>query len=561
MKYWSSELIAITNQKSYRMNLRLLGKFLFLLLLIIVAFSIGFHVLMLLEGRDYSWFTGVYWALTVMSTLGFGDIVFSTDAGRAFSVLVLLTGMIFLLVLLPFTFIQFFYAPWMEAQQEARAPGKVPASLRNHVVLTNQDPVSSALIERLKQYGAPYVLVQPDTIRALECRDAGVEVVRADLNDPASFERLGLDRAAMLVTTASDVVNTSIAFTARNLAPKLTIVSTASARDSVDVLQLAGCDQVIRLGKMLGGSLARRTIGGDAQAHIIGQIDKIRIAEATTAGTPLLGKSLRQSRLRETTGLTVIGMWERGSFRVPGPDDVMESSTVLVLAGTEEQIANYNQLLCIYHQTRAPVIIVGAGRVGRATGAALAEMDIDHIIVDNDPSRTLPEKFLLGSAADLETLQKAGIQEAPAVIITTREDDLNIFLTIYCRKLRPDIQIIVRTTLDSNSARMHRAGADFVMSYASMGANILFNLLRKEDILLVAEGLNVFRLPVPQRLVGRSLLDSEVRESTGCSIIAIQQAGETIITPDPSFILREGDGLVLIGTVDAEEKFLDTYLR
>jgi hypothetical protein len=62
------------------------------------------------EGKEYSWITGFYWTLTVMTTLGFGDITFTTDLGKIFSIVVLLSGVIFLLVLLPFTFIQFFFA-------------------------------------------------------------------------------------------------------------------------------------------------------------------------------------------------------------------------------------------------------------------------------------------------------------------------------------------------------------------------------------------------------------------------------------------------------------------
>lgn len=69
--------------------------------------------------------TGFYWTLVVMSTLGFGDITFTSDIGRAFSVLVLLSGVILLLILLPFVFIKFF-APWMEAQARSRAPRELP---------------------------------------------------------------------------------------------------------------------------------------------------------------------------------------------------------------------------------------------------------------------------------------------------------------------------------------------------------------------------------------------------------------------------------------------------
>ena len=79
----------------------------------IVIFSLLFHWLMLYEGREYSFFTGFYWTFTVMSTLGFGDITFTSDLGKIFSTVVLVSGIIFFLILLPFTFLQHFYIPWI----------------------------------------------------------------------------------------------------------------------------------------------------------------------------------------------------------------------------------------------------------------------------------------------------------------------------------------------------------------------------------------------------------------------------------------------------------------
>lgn len=563
MKYLTSQLMHFVKPASSRRNVKLLLQFVGLLLLIILVFTVAFHVIMAREGQMFSWVTGFYWTMTTMSTLGFGDITFVSDTGKLFSVLVLMTGMIFLLVLLPFTFIEFFYSPWIRAQEEARAPRKVSDRMTGHVILSNFDPVSEAFIERLKKYNVPYVLVVKTLEEALRFDDEKVSVVMANIDDPSAFENLGLERAAMLVATSTDVANTSVAFTARGLARDITIVGTANSADSVDVLRLAGCDHVIQLGELLGASLARRTIAGDAQAHIIGEIDNIRVAEATAAGTPLVGKPLRESRLREKVGLTVIGIWEHGGFRVPAPDDIITETTVLVLAGTEEQMNRYNELFCIYHRSMAHVIVIGAGRVGRATGTTLAALEMDYRIVDKNPDRACQaEKFISGSGADLETLVRAGIRDAPAVIITTREDDVNIYLTIYCRKLRPDIQIIARSTMESNTHRLHRAGADFVMSYATMGAGILFNLLRKGgDVLMVAEGLNVFRMPMPAALAGRTLLQTRLRELTGCSVIALQRDGEMLMNMLPETLLNKGDGLVIIGTVDAENLFLREFCR
>jgi voltage-gated potassium channel len=72
-------------------------------------------------------------------------------------------------------------------------------------------------------------------------------------------------------------------------------------------------------------------------------------------------------------------------------------------------------------------------------------------------------------------LERAGIDDASAVIITTHDDDMNVYLTIYCRRLRPDMRIIGRANLDRNVTTLYRAGADAVLSYASTGANAIWN--------------------------------------------------------------------------------------
>ena len=122
MKTMATQLAVLMQLGRRRSNIRLLIRFSLVLILFFVVYSILFHLLMIYEGRQYSWITGFYWTLTTMSTLGFGDITFTSDIGKFFSVVVLLSGIIFLLIILPFTFIQFFYAPWLEEQNKARAP-------------------------------------------------------------------------------------------------------------------------------------------------------------------------------------------------------------------------------------------------------------------------------------------------------------------------------------------------------------------------------------------------------------------------------------------------------
>ncbi|CAN5893824.1 potassium channel protein [soil metagenome] len=562
MKFLIAQFASLRESGTSRRNLRLLAKFLVLLAALITAYGFIFHVLMGMEGQEHSWVSGYYWVFVVMSTLGLGDISFQSDAGRVFSIVVLLSGVMFLLVMLPFTFVEFFYSPWLDAQRRARAPRAVPPDTNGHVILTHYDPITISLIDRLRSFGRPYFLLEQDLNRALDLYDQGISVMLGEPDDLLTYSSARIATAAMVVATADDFMNSNIAFTVREVSETVPIVAFARSDDSVDVLGLAGSSHVLQLTAMLGRSLARRAVAGDIRANVIGQFGELLIAEAPVNGTPMVGRTLGDGWLRTATGLTVVGLWERGSFDVPHPDKMLEATTVLVLAGSEEQLDRFTELTAIYNLPDAPVLILGGGRVGRAASRALRERGIDYRIVEKDPQRVKdPDRTIIGSAADLMCLESAGIREAPTAIITTSDDATNIYLTIYVRRLRPDVQIISRSNLEKNVTTLHRAGADFVMSYASMGANAVFNLLAQDDVVMVAEGLDVFRCPVPSALAGRSLRESRVREKTGCSVVAVEVNGTTTVNPDPDAPLPDGSvaELILIGNTEGERRFLKQY--
>jgi len=293
-------------------NVRVLLRLIGLLLALVVIYSLTFHVIMEWEGQHHSWLTGFYWTMVAMSTLGFGDVTFQSDLGRMFSVLVVVSGTMFMLVLLPFTFIQFFYGPWLEARDAARAPRTLPPLVRGHVLLTAYGPVDAALIRRLKQFKTPYAVIVPDITAALALHDEGISVMVGDLDDPDTYRRARADQAALVVATQSDPVNTSIAVTVREHADTVPIVALAASPASVDILELAGCQNVIELGKLLGPAMARRVFAGDGRSHPIGQVVDLVIAEAAAAGTTLVGRSLAASQLRAQLRLNVAGVWQRG---------------------------------------------------------------------------------------------------------------------------------------------------------------------------------------------------------------------------------------------------------
>ncbi|MBN2418456.1 MAG: NAD-binding protein, partial [Deltaproteobacteria bacterium] len=315
----------------------------------------------------------------------------------------------------------------------------------------------------------------------------------------------------------------------------------------------------LMLHDMLGRSLATWTVGGDCRSTIISHFDELVLAEFPAMRTPLVGKTLATSRLREDLGVSVVGLWERGQFVLASAQTKIERYSVLLLAGSKENIKAFDDIYSFYHVcnlTGNPVLIIGGGRVGQTVAACFQERNMAYLIIEKNPRRAQDDYYVVGDAADIRTLQTAWIEKAPAALLTTHDDATNIYLTKYLRSLRPDIQILSRANQERNVSTLHRAGADFVMSYPSLGANAIFNFLKKEKPLLLAEGLNVFQLKAPPFLVGKNLIQSRIRELFGCSVVAIKMDNVMFINPDPQALIKEGTELVLLGTYEGEQMLL-----
>ena len=553
-----SRWMTLLRERSREHHVSLLLRYVGLLALTVALFWLAFAVLMELEGQEHPWYRGLYWSATVMSTLGLGDVVFTQMPGQLLTVLAVATGIVFMLVLLPLVLIQF--PPWVEARTAARIRRRLPAETRGHVVITRYDPLAIELIRRLERYRHGYVLIVEEVTEAVRLEDPGLKVLLGELDHPDTYRNARLEQAALLAATDTDLRNPNAVFTARGVSLEVPILATAKRPEAVGALELAGCTHVLQLADMLGRSLARRVIGGDALTHEIGRFDELRIAEATASRTPLVGKTLRETQLPELVSAAVIGVWERGEFQVAHADTRIGAHTVLVLAGTLEQLTEYDALLAIYNVSGDPIVVIGGGGVGQATARALRQRGIEYRIIDRSPSVLRDERGIQGDAADLEVLERAGIDRAPAVVVTTHDDDTNVFLTLYVRRLRPDIQIVSRATFEKNVETLHRAGADFVVSLTSLGSNAIFNVLERGEVLTVSEGLNLFKARVPPELAGRALSACGLREEFGCSVVALLRDGQVLeVDPGPATPLPESADLVLIASRQAEGRFREHF--
>ena len=526
----------------------------------VAIFSTAFHELMAREGQSHSWPTSIYWTLTTMTTLGFGDITFESDAGRVFSIVVLLSGSAFLLVVLPFAFIQFVFIPWMTERDRRRAPRFVRSSMSGHVILTQLGPVEADVIADAEQAEVPYVVLVEDVDEAGRLHDEGRNVMVGPLDDPATYQRARVQHAAMVVATRDDQTNTNIAFTVREIAPEVAIVASANSPAAVDILEIAGADNVVQLGEILGASMAARALGLGGHSHVIGEFVGLRIAEAGVVGTDLVDRTLEEAGLRERFNVGLIGVWDRGDFEIATAGTRLRESSLLLLAGTSEQLGRFDDRYAVDSPDAPKAVIIGGGRVGRAAGHALAGEGVDYAIVEQLAERERDGvRYVIGDAADRGVLTSAGIDDADAVLITTHDDNVNVYLTRYCRGLRPDVRIVSRSRLDRNVSTLYRAGADSVLSYAATGSTAIWNELRRDETLLIAHGLHVFRSPIPNELVGKTLAETHVYRRTNCNVVAVDSGDRIIANLDAHEPLPADCELLLVATNEAKAQFTEVF--
>jgi Trk K+ transport system NAD-binding subunit len=561
MKFLLSQLAFLTSQPEARANLGALAKYFAFLVGLVAVYAVLFHVIKLqVEGEPHSWITGVYWTLVVMTTLGFGDITFTSDIGRLFSIVVLLSGVVFLLVMLPFLFIRLFYAPWLEARVRMRAPRELALETKGHVIIAEYDAIAIGLVERLAAEQIPYVVVEPDPIRAGQLFGDGVRVLTGENDSRLTYERARAAAARLVLANCEDTTNTNITLTVREVAPDVRIAAIVEEEDAIDILELSGATSVLALKHQLGAYLAGRIETGRPEAHVVGEFRRLQIAELPARDTPFVGSSVRDTKLRQHAGVSIVGFWERGKLRPAYPETLIPSDTVVVVAGTSSQIDALNAMLPDGGDTSRPVLVIGAGKVGQAAVRTLKRKGLAVHVIDrtDEALGSLAgdvDGVFAGDAADGQLLRRAGIMDARSVLLTTNDDAMNIYLAVYCRRLNGDLRIISRITHERNLEAIHRAGADFVLSYTTLGIEGVLSLLRGHPPLLLGEGVELFFVRVPASLANRPLSESGIGSRTGLSVIAVQH-GDVLTAPLTSeTVLPEGADLIVLGSQEQREAF------
>jgi Trk K+ transport system NAD-binding subunit len=526
-------------ERRHRRNVRALAKYLALIAAIVVLYSILFGT------------------LSTMTTLGLGDVVFLSEVGRLFTSIVLVSGILMVFVVLPYAFIQFFYTPWLEARA-------VPERVEGHVVIAKWDNIAPALVDNMELRGIPYFVLEADPGRLTALREEGVSATPGEIDDRATYERLRVPAASLVLANANDTTNTNVTLTVREVGPSTPIAAIVENEASVDILELAGATRVLNLKQQLGEQLANRMNAGHAEAHVIGSFRDLLIAEFPVHNTPFVGRTLRETDFKEVLGVNVVGVLEQAQFAPPEPDTRLTEHSYPVVIGTEDEIAALNEFLCIYDANYSPVLVIGGGKVGQAAARLLKRKGVPVNIVERserlrDAIGEIPNQLFIGDAAERDVLMAAGLRDAPGVLLTTNDDAMNIYLAVYCRRLAPDVRIVSRITHDRNMEAIRRAGADLALSHTSLGVESVIALLKGRALVFLGEGIDLYELAPPDSLAGQTLAGSGIAARTGLNVIAVQDGVGLVTNPPAATVLEPDSILLMMGSHAQLRTFRDIF--
>lgn len=142
-----------------------------------------------------------------------------------------------------------------------------------------------------------------------------------------------------------DAANSFIVLGARALRPDLFIVARARGQSSAEKLARAGADRVVNPQSIGGARMAAFVL----QPHVAEFLDVVmhertlefRLEEVpVTAGSPVVGRSLRETELRDKTGALVLALRdESGGFHTnPPPDTEMKAGQIIIAIGTQDEL-------------------------------------------------------------------------------------------------------------------------------------------------------------------------------------------------------------------------------
>jgi len=320
-----------------------LFKWIVVIISIIIIGTVGFMAI-----EHYRFLDAIYMTIITITTIGYMEVHPLSDAGRVFSIFLILTS--FSTVTFALTRLtQFLASGEMEFYFKNKKIMSTLDKLNNHVIICGFGRNGHQAAKTLSAHKIPFVAIdhRPDHIDNYLKEYPNLIYLKGDATDDNILMKAGITRAKSLICALpDDADNVFIVLSARALNEKLTIISRASNANSIVKLQKAGADNVIMPDRIGGTHMATLVSKPDVVEFIDylsgedGESIYIESVDYTNLPPTIRDTTLKNVMDWKKTGVNCIGIKdEYGRFVInPAEDILIREKMKVIVIGTKEQI-------------------------------------------------------------------------------------------------------------------------------------------------------------------------------------------------------------------------------
>jgi voltage-gated potassium channel len=308
----------------------------------------GFDIL---GGERTEYWTGLWDTLNIISTVG--SLPQMTRPEQAWAIVVIVVGLSTFLYLYGNVLTLLFSGEVMRVYERRKMERRIDA-LTNHYVICGYGNTGRVLATELAQAGRPLVVVDREEKNVEDAVTDGHLAVQGDCTQDNVLLAAGLDRArAAVAALNSDSANVFVTLSARQLNPRLHIVSRADEEATVSKLERAGADRVAVPGRIAAMQMSHMLLKPAVTDFIIDAMRGIEfdMRELRVEDFPwMAGRSLIDLNLPREYQIIVVALYkhgehgQRGHYEFnPSPSAELNADDTLVVVCEPEAYEKLQQ--------------------------------------------------------------------------------------------------------------------------------------------------------------------------------------------------------------------------
>lgn len=300
----------------------------------------------------YSWIESLFMTVITISTVGFSEVHPSDEAGKLFTIFLIITSISIYAYVVSVVSEYIAQGRFFNELKKKKMQQKIN-QLHNHIIVCGYGRNGRQAVELLKSYNKQCVVIDQNDKIIEELESNGIICMKGDATDDKVLLQANINLASHLITAMpGDSENLFVVLSARQLNPKLKIISRAAKETTINKLKMAGADNIIMPDKIGGSHMASLIVTPDLMEFV----DKLslegknstNLEEVSVNALPkeFINKTLLDLDVRKKTGCLVIGFKNPQNEYVINPDvqTILEPNTHIIVLGKPEQIRKLHEV-------------------------------------------------------------------------------------------------------------------------------------------------------------------------------------------------------------------------